>query len=505
MSQSIPSANNDFNGSQLTSQSCMIFLVLTTVYLFAWTISPAWINTSVALDVSEGINWGSEWQWGYYKHPPLSSWVLYVFYLALGETGAYVLSQLCVMASLFFTYQLGKQVWARERAMLGALLSMGIFYYTYPTLEFNHNIAQFPIWSGLALHFYLTLTQGKWSHWIGLGVLGGLGMLTKYSVIFLLLPLALFLLLPAQWRWLKTPKPWLALALMVLIFAPHFYWLMTHDWLTLSYAQGRGQATSFWQAHFNWLGFMGAQLAVHVPLLIIAIWHRKQLMSVSDYRQQLSASQRLIWMMYVAPVALVISLSLVFGIKLKDMWGMPMWGMSGLLLASFIRAERLSETVAKMLKGVGIWLVIGTLLMLTYLTWGHTLRNRPSRMDWNAQALTHNAQQTWQRYSSCQLDSLSGDRWLTALVAMRSGFPSQVFEGNPNKTPWMNAERLQKHGTLVVWQAKKQAPNLPLLDSLAPETFAHFEGQWSIPWHKNTEAKPLLVNWRVYVPKACRS
>jgi hypothetical protein len=32
-------------------------------------------DASLPLDVvSDGLSWGHEWQWGYYKHPPLPSW-----------------------------------------------------------------------------------------------------------------------------------------------------------------------------------------------------------------------------------------------------------------------------------------------------------------------------------------------------------------------------------------------------------------------------------------------
>ncbi|SLJ84850.1 hypothetical protein DABAL43B_1655 [Psychrobacter sp. DAB_AL43B] len=36
-------------------------------------------------------------------------------------------------------------------------------------------------------------------------------------------------------------KLWIAAFMMLAIFAPHLYWLITHDWLPLSYANGRSQ------------------------------------------------------------------------------------------------------------------------------------------------------------------------------------------------------------------------------------------------------------------------
>ena len=49
------------------------------LYFIIWAFAPFILTSSYPLDVPEGIYWGREWQWGYYKHPPLSSWILYSF------------------------------------------------------------------------------------------------------------------------------------------------------------------------------------------------------------------------------------------------------------------------------------------------------------------------------------------------------------------------------------------------------------------------------------------
>ena len=202
-------------------QSWRPYLILLSIYFIVWSVLPVFFASSVPLDVAEGINWGSEWQWGYYKHPPFSSWVLYSFYKIFGHVGPYLLSQLHVLLTLVLVYQLGKKVWSQETALLGSALSLAVVYYTYPSLEFNHNVAQFPIWAGLYLAFYQALTRNRLTDWLLLGVVGGLGMLTKYSVIFLLLPMTLYLLLPKQWSLLKTPNPWIAAVVMLAVFSPH--------------------------------------------------------------------------------------------------------------------------------------------------------------------------------------------------------------------------------------------------------------------------------------------
>lgn len=496
------------------------YIPFVILYLLIWTIAPIFLASSVTLDVSEGINWGSEWQWGYYKHPPLSSWVLYSFYAMFGTWGVYLLSQICVGITLLCNYQLGKLAWSKEVGILGSMLTMCVFYYTYPTLEFNHNIAQFPIWSGLALAFYLAITQNKWSHWLWVAVLGGMGMLTKYSVIFLLLPMALYLIHPKNLHLLKSAKPWGSAIIMLAIFSPHLYWLINNDWLPLSYAQGRGHNTSWMKSHFSWVSFTASQLLVHIPLVVIAFFQRKNLYQLTPYKKNLAKNQLLVWYLWLSPLLVLWIISLIFGVKLRDMWGMPMWGLSGVLVASFVLPSKFQQVIPKITKSVGVWLLLISILMTTYLAFGHQLRDKPSRMDWNEEAIAAQAKQTWQSHSKCDLDSLAGDRWLTALASLHNKnadgkMPSQIFEGAANKSPWVSKERLKEHGTMVLWQqeaphhgqegtvAKSPSPTIELIDSTMLPIFTTYHGQWSIPWSKNAEEEPLIVNWTAHVPTQC--
>lgn len=505
------------------------FTILLGIYVFIWSVAPTFLASSVALDVSEGISWGSEWQWGYYKHPPLSSWVLYSFYRIFGHSGPYLLSQLCVLLTLVLIYQLGKQVWSRQTALLGSALTLAVAYYSYPSLEFNHNVAQFPIWAGLYLVFYQALTRNRFMDWVLVGIIGGLGMLTKYTVIFLLIPMALYLLLPKQWWLLKTPKPWVAAFIMLAIFAPHLYWLMTHDWLPLNYASGRAhdveEGASSIQRHFSWLGFIAAQVVAHVPLMIILLYNRKSLVGIQSYRQNLPANASLLGYLFAAPVVVIVLLSLVFGIGLRDMWGMPMWSLSGLLAASFIIPTTQALTTVKLRKGLMIWLTVVTALTMVYVGFGDKIRGKPSRMQWPEQALAAQANDTWQSVSSCPLDSVSGDRWLGALVAINTDFPSQMISGPANQSPWMSAERLQEQGTLVLWQDGDDGETiLPLLEEVliadseantksdtqantindnSTQPLIKQQGQWQLSWRNTDITEPLVINWVAYVPSRC--
>src|SRR5215469_9198868 len=69
--------------------------LLIAAQLVFWTFIPLMLATSLPLDVvSDGLSWGHEWQWGYYKHPPLPSWTVELFFEWLGDAGPFLLSQI---------------------------------------------------------------------------------------------------------------------------------------------------------------------------------------------------------------------------------------------------------------------------------------------------------------------------------------------------------------------------------------------------------------------------
>ena len=59
------------------NKSLIFFLF---AHLFVWTLIPSISNTNLPLDTIEALAWGSNLDWGYSKHPPVSAWFLKGFY-----------------------------------------------------------------------------------------------------------------------------------------------------------------------------------------------------------------------------------------------------------------------------------------------------------------------------------------------------------------------------------------------------------------------------------------
>ena len=476
---------------------------LLTLYFFLWSTLPTLLAPSFPLDVIEGINWGREWQLGYYKHPPLPSWLLVLSFQILGHIGPYLLSQLCIIATLVMVYQLGRHIVSPRKALTGSLLLMAVFYYTWPTLEFNHNIAQLPIWAGICLTFYHAWDDDRRSAWIGFGICAGLGLLTKYSVTLLLITLLLYSLVSKQRsRWL-TLNPWLAITLMTLIFLPHLIWSATHDWLPFTYAMGRSGEAESSGGRLNAFKFLGTQAVNHLILMIMIL-----ICGVYRYLRRpisLSHDEKMLVVMAFGPALLTTSLGLLFGIGLRDMWGTPMWNYSGIVLLLFIDDADMVVLSKRLYTGLCVFLILITLVMILYTASGARLTGKPGRMHWPQVAISLQAQQTWQSLSHCPLDAVGGQYWLAGLITTDAkSQPSILIAPNAAFSPWMNAQRIESRGLLQVWRDGEH-DEIPYLDQPNIAALATAEGIWQFAWPQNPEREPLIVHWRAYVPTDCRS
>ncbi len=477
------------------------WLVFALAYVLAWSLLPPLLIHSFPLDVAESLTWGREWQWGNYKHPPLAPWVLHVFYVLFGRVGPFLLSQLCIALTLWLVWRTALRVMSRERAFLAALLTMAVAYYTRPALEFNHNIAQMPLWAALGYSLLAALQEGRQRFWLLWGLCAGLGMLTKYSVAILLAVQGLYLLL-AQRQVLRQAGPYLAVLLGLVVFAPHLYWLWQTDWLPMTYASSRA-ATAVAHPHLAAFGFLATQLLNHLPLVLMALaalWGARRAGAL-QWRWQCS------YRGYVLALALgsgllVTVLGLATGLGLRDMWGVPMWAFSGLLLMALWPERWLAPARPRLLRGLALWLVLMTVLTGIFLAYGAQWRDRPSRTDWPQAALAQAAQDSWQRLSTCPLDVVAGDYWLAGLVASAQvPGPSVLINHDARYSPWVSAQRLHTHGVLWLWEEGEHPPPPAPMDALPPDAAHWHSGQWQLAWPYN--GSPWVLHWRAYVPAAC--
>ncbi|MCK4836961.1 MAG: glycosyltransferase family 39 protein, partial [Candidatus Aminicenantes bacterium] len=101
-----------------------------------------------------------------------------------------------------------------------------------------------------------------------LGIIIGLGLMNKISVLWLSFGLFLGLIISPLRKSLRTKWPWIAGVCAFLVFLPHLIWQVVHDWPTLEFIKN---ATSQKMAAISPLDFLIDQIITMHPITL-PIW-----------------------------------------------------------------------------------------------------------------------------------------------------------------------------------------------------------------------------------------
>ncbi|HEX4952812.1 MAG TPA: glycosyltransferase family 39 protein [Thermoanaerobaculia bacterium] len=175
---------------------------------------------------------------GYVDQPPLSIFVLWLVRHTLGDSlfALRLVPALLGAGTVALVGLLAKEL---RGGRLAQALAMTAALVAPEYLAFDHfysmNAFDLFFWAASAWLLARIANGAGPRLWLWLGVVLGLGLLNKISVLWLGAGLAVGLLATAERRWLATRWPWLAGALAAAIFAPHVYWQVTNGWPTLEF------------------------------------------------------------------------------------------------------------------------------------------------------------------------------------------------------------------------------------------------------------------------------
>src|SRR5579884_762693 len=192
-----------------------------------WTAQPALLYATLPLDLIEALTYGREWQLGYDKLPPLPWWLVEIMHRVFGADAAYyALAQAAVIVAFVAVFATARPLVGAAGALVAVLIIDGMHYFQYTAVKFNHDVIQLPFWAGAGYALHAALKRGKVIHWLLLGLAFGGALWAKYFVVVLAVPYALFIVFDRDGRRaLRTPGPWLALGVALLIALPHVIWL----------------------------------------------------------------------------------------------------------------------------------------------------------------------------------------------------------------------------------------------------------------------------------------
>lgn len=461
----------------------------------AWTLAPALTHSAPPLDVVEMLVWGREGVVATFKHPNLPGLLLEaVRRLSFGASWPfYALAQGCVVATFAAVYLVGRDLLGPARALAGTALLTGIFYYSWPTPELNHNLVQMPLWAWTCLALWRAAESGRLAWWVLLGLFAGLSLWAKYSSALLLAAAAIWMVWDARARArLAGTGPWAALAVFAIAVSPQVWFLVRTDFLPLEYAAARaGDAGGVGP-------FLLAQLADHAVFVAMAVIAGLFGAGAVVLRAEEARARRFLLVMGLSPVALTAIAAGASGAGLKDMWAMPMFNLSGLLLLALAPGRFDGRRLARIVAMAAGLLALIPAVYAASVAFRAALSDKPSRVVWPQQEIASRLLRAHVRETGTMPQIVAGPVWEAGLVALAApGTPSVSIDGEARKSPWVSARDMAETGALALWPTRT-GPS-PALAALAAGQTPRRE---VFRWSDSPSARPIRITWTVIPPAA---
>ena len=219
-----------------------VFNLFLFSHLVIWTLVPTFSNKNLPLDVIEALAWGSNLDWGFEKHPPLSAFFPELFFQLFGnqDWAYYLLSQIFIIFSFIIIFKLAKEFLKNDSyALISVFLLEGIYFYNFTTPEFNVNVCQIPFWTLTIYYAWQSFKTDKTSDWVLFGLFAALGVLSKYLFVYLLIGIKFFFIFYLIKNKKFNFKYFIPILVFLLVLSPHFIWLIENNYKTIIYGLKR--------------------------------------------------------------------------------------------------------------------------------------------------------------------------------------------------------------------------------------------------------------------------
>ena len=389
-----------------------VFYIFVTAHLIFWTLIPSLTNHNLPLDTIEALAWGSNLDWGFNKHPPMSAFFPEVFYQIFGPQDwvYYLLSQIFVIISFYYVFKFSNELFNNKLlGLISVLLIEAIYFYNFTTPEFNVNVCQLPFWS-LTVYYSWKIYSGneiKFSDCFLVGLFAAFGFLSKYLFIYLLVSIdLLFIYLIFLKKERKFDFKYLiTIEVFLVVLVPHFIWLYNNDFITITYGLARtGLEQSSFIDHIKFpLIFLFKQVGIIIPFFILIWLLVKKIKFNLNYKDK-----KLLYLLAIniLPIVLMFLTSLITGSKIRTMWMTPFYLFFGTLFVYLFQAQINLKKLKPFMIGFVFFFFLSPGLY-AYVS----ISKDDKRTDYPGKEIAIKTQYAWDQQFASEINVVLGDEW----------------------------------------------------------------------------------------------
>ena len=389
-----------------------IFFIFALSHLIIWTVVPSLTNYNLPLDTIEALAWGSNLDWGFNKHPPMSAFFTEVFYRIFGaqDWAYYLLSQIFVLVAFYYVFKFSEEILKDVKlALISTFLLSSIYFYNFTTPEFNVNVCQLPFWSLVVYYswrIYIS-KEIKFLDCLLVGIFAAIGFLSKYLFIYLLISIDLLFIYLIFFKKIKKLdfKYLISLEVFLVLLVPHFIWLYNNDFVTIFYGLKRtGLEDSVYFDHIKYpIIFLFKQIGILIPFFFLIFLLTKKLKPKFSLKDK-----KLLFLIFIniVPIILIFVTSALTGSKIRTMWMTPFYLFFGVFTVYLFRSQIYIKKINSFLFGF-LFLFFLSPIIYSYVS----ISQSDKRTDYPGKEIAAKVQVTWNQDFDKKIQFVTGNEW----------------------------------------------------------------------------------------------
>ena len=388
-----------------------IFFIFAITHLIIWTMIPSLTNSNLPLDTIEALAWGSNLDWGFNKHPPMSAFFSEVFFNIFGsqDWAYYLLSQIFVVISFYFIFKFAFKILGNIKlSLISVLLLEAIYFFNFTTPEFNVNVCQLPFWS-LVIYYSWNIYDAKemqFNDCFLIGLFAAIGFLSKYLFVCLLLSISLLFIYVIYKKFKNFDFKYLIIVeIFLVLLVPHLIWLFDNDFITVTYGLQRSglEETEIFNHVKYPITFLLKQFGILIPFFILLWLLIKKIEIKFNFNDR-----KFLFLLSISilPIFLIFITSVITGSKIRTMWMTPFYLPIGIFSVYLFRSQINLKKINSFLVGF-LFLFFLSPSLYAYIS----ITKIDKRTDYPGKEIAAKVQFTWEQDFEKEIEFVTGDEW----------------------------------------------------------------------------------------------
>lgn len=311
------------------------FIIAVSLQLFRFiTLYFQLQNSDLYVDEVYYWGWAQSFELGYYSKPPVLAWLIMLTTSIFGESewAIKIGAILIYPVTSVIIYLISDTLFKDKRvAFYTALAFLTIPAVSLSSMIISTDVVLLLFWS-LSLYFFIkALQKNQLHHWVLVGLFAGLGMLSKYNMVFFLVSALMVMGFHKAYRgYFKDKNFYIALILSFMVFSLNLYWQYQNDFISFVHTKEISNIESELFHIDKFLEFIGAQFAIMGPIFFAFL-----LFLLFQWKKLFQNNATKILYLFVIPYFLFIStlslLSHAYG-----NWSAPIYIAGTILVVSYM-------------------------------------------------------------------------------------------------------------------------------------------------------------------------